>query len=250
VLHERGVVRPTADGIELVRPPAQNQCRLTGELPVPDRPSRFDQVPRDPATRRHRAQLLCREFPYVRHLRIGLLGDDDLLSLELAATGAFHPVVYEIDPRVTDLIRSEASRRGLDVTVVPTDLRVFGEAPAELHTFVANPPYTVHGLLVAAYQGLRRMVADSSRRFYLFAGQMMLRGRMGVVQRALTGAGVYVSRLEQGASEYTPPGGRRLGYRPTPFDTSSLMVCRFERVDLSALESQLRPADYYNRDDA
>lgn len=101
--------------------------------------------------------------------RILLLGDDDLLSIALALTGAPREVVVvEIDPRLCDFIERVAMARHLKLRVVRHDVRE--RLPAELRghfdTFVTDPSETIQGLLLFVEKGLAMLAPGGGRAGY------------------------------------------------------------------------------------
>lgn len=75
--------------------------------------------------------------------RVLFLGDDDHISVLLAAFGDIEPVVYEIDPRVVKSLREWATKlQLLNFSAIEHDIRVKLNISKKTDAFYINPPYS------------------------------------------------------------------------------------------------------------
>ncbi len=97
--------------------------------------------------------------------RIIVLGDDDLLSLAIALTGAAQRVVaLDIDPRIVGFLADVARQHRLSLEVVQHDLRrpLSTELISSFHTFVCDPTESLRGFLAFAWRGMSALLGPGS----------------------------------------------------------------------------------------
>jgi predicted methyltransferase len=132
-------------------------------------------------------------------VRIAVLGDDDLLSLALALTGAPERVaVFEVDDRLTRFIADRATQGGLPVEVHTVDLR--RPLPARhlggFDVFVCDPSETEAGLRMFVGRGLSCLRPGPGGAGYF--GMTLIEADLAkwrALQRWLTGFPVAVSAI-------------------------------------------------------
>jgi hypothetical protein len=191
----------------------------------------FNQFPCTNHARKRRVERLLADFPHVISMSVGLLGDDDLLSLELAYQGPFIPIVLDADESLLRYIRELATLTGVAVETHTVDFSRAAPIPVSFDSFFTDPPYSYAGVYSFMHHGLRCL---STRDYvYVVANQMMMGSRqMLEIFRALTEVGVYPTMISPSASDYDLPLNyrertdfleslERLGYPLTMFPPSS-----------------------------
>jgi hypothetical protein len=81
----------------------------------------FNQFPCSKDSVLKRVKTLVDDFPFVTSLNVGLFGDDDLLSVEIARRTKFNPIVFEIDQAVINKIKALAKKEKLNIKFVKKD---------------------------------------------------------------------------------------------------------------------------------
>ena len=220
----------------------RNKFRVQG-LPVPNslKPPRgtivlhdpsesYHQFPCSPSSRELRVKRILNDFPHVRSMTVGLFGDDDLVSLEIATRTPFDTVVFEIDEAVIRVIESTSSQYGLDIRVIRRDFRLRTDEQPLCDTFIVDPPYTYAGLVTFLYHGLRTCFCQD--RIYLILNQMIL-GRIGYARfmKALMRVGIYPTEIHQAFNDYPLPSNYR--------ETKNLYQWfnKFYELDISRMSS-------------
>jgi predicted methyltransferase/DNA-directed RNA polymerase subunit RPC12/RpoP len=145
--------------------------------------------------------------------RILLLGDDDLISVAIAAfaaaTGAALPrlAVADTDPAVLAWIGKQAARTGIDVELVEHDLRQ--PLPASLagafDVVATDPPYTVAGARLFLSRALAALVPQPGRHVFFSFGARRP-DETNAVQLAMAQLGLAVRALLPNFNEYAGAG--------------------------------------------
>jgi predicted methyltransferase len=146
------------------------------------------------------------------------VGDDDLCSLVVCATGApRRVVVVDIDDRILDCIRTTAGARGMPIEVVRYDLERFAEDPTsdglaqEFDVFLTDPPYSEAGSLLFCAFGMAALRPRPGSAAYValpwlareaWSDELQLR-----VQRAFLDQGFFLTDVRRGFHGYEHPDG-------------------------------------------
>ncbi len=186
--------------------------------------SDLDQCPATTTTIISRMRLLGQ-----RPSHILLLGDDDLLSLALSATGARKEIAaIDLDERILQLIESNSTRGSIDL--LKHDLR---DAMPSSHRgsfdeVFTDPPYTLAGQLLFVHRALVALRPVGPADLYLCASRTYLTvHELDVVSSFLSHAGF---ELEEAYSDFNcykaPPDVRKdlkaKGYRSVTWLHSDL----------------------------
>lgn len=172
---------------------------------------KFNQFPCSKESVLKRVKALVEDFPFVRSMNVGLFGDDDLVSIEIARRTNFKPIVFEIDEKIIKKIKTVSERENLNIKIIQKDFRGINLSKYKLDTFITDPPYTVGGILSFLYHGLKSL--NTRDRFYLIANQMFL-GYKGMpeVFETLVKSGIYPIKICPAYNEYPlPKNYRELG---------------------------------------
>ena len=166
----------------------------------------YNQFPCSAESRTKRVEKLVNDFPHVKSMRVGLLGDDDLTSLEMALRTNFTPVVFDIDDHVIGIINEFAHKNKLTVNTIEKDFRKLRkkDIKTSIDTFITEPPYTINGISTFLYHGLN--LTKIKDRFYLIANQMFL-GKSGLstILTTLSKSGVYPIEIVPCFNDYPLP---------------------------------------------
>jgi N4-bis(aminopropyl)spermidine synthase len=147
--------------------------------------------------------------------RILLLGDDDLVSVAIAAFAAWsgHPglvrrlAVVDTDPDVLGWIGQQAGRSGMHVDLIEHDLRQ--PLPADLaggfDVVLTDPPYTVAGAQLFLSRAVAALEPQPGRHvFFSFGGRRP--DETAAVQLAIAQMGLVVRSLTPNFNEYVGAG--------------------------------------------
>ena len=147
--------------------------------------------------------------------RILLLGDDDLISVAIAAFAAWsgHPAavrrlaVADTDPEVLDWIGKQAGRTGVSVDLIEHDLRE--PLPAELSggfdVVMTDPPYTVAGAELFLSRAVAALAPQPGRHIFFSFGARKPE-ETAAVQLAIAQLGLAVRSLTPNFNEYLGAG--------------------------------------------
>jgi len=129
----------------------------------------FDQRPVNPET-------IVRRVAYaiwrgdLQNKKIVLLGDDDLTSIAIAKTGmAKEIVVFDIDTRITDLIKSISEKYNFKIQTVKYDLLrdIPNRYTNYFDTFITDPTPTVKPLSLFTIRGLEMLQKQPGKAGYI-----------------------------------------------------------------------------------
>ncbi|MBI2874327.1 MAG: bis-aminopropyl spermidine synthase family protein [Firmicutes bacterium] len=133
---------------------------------------------------------------------LAVLGDDDLLSIAASLVGRktarppLRVTVFEVDPRLVDLLSGISGDAGLEIEIVPHDLKepLPDWAKGAFDVVETDPPYTVAGLTAFLERAVEALRPGILRQLYLSFGHQdpvamlevhsVLQG-MGLVPRAI-----------------------------------------------------------------
>jgi hypothetical protein len=194
---------------EIINLPAPNKMRKIKEDSFIDNPDdKLNQFPCSIGSRILRVKKIVNDFPYTTSMRIGLMGDDDLVSLEIARRTNFTPIVFELDKKIIEKITQVNKGECLGIEIIEKDFRDLSPNTCQVDTFFADPPYTVGGVLTFLYAGLKLL--SSKDRVYLIANQMFL-GKRGMPEifKSLSDAGIFPVEISNAFNEYPLPSNYR-----------------------------------------
>src|SRR3989344_1676358 len=164
----------------------------------------LNQFPCDYKSAQARIKLFRERFPYADYIRVGLIGDDDLISLHKGCNNFLYFTILEKDRTVID----ESSKVPHN-KVIKADLQDLDFVPKESfdwETFITDPPYTINGALTFIYQGLRFLNKDPRlKEFYLILNTEMIGERLLYIQNVLSKAGVWIHEIRPHFSHYMYP---------------------------------------------
>lgn len=133
---------------------------------------RYNQLPCTIETRQRRADLLSGLDPEGR--RILVLGDDDLVSVELARRGFRHVTVADCDAQLVATIARETAGLATPPRVVQADFRQGFSCPEPMDVVFLDPPYSVDGALAFLRLAFAAAKDAPTTRVYLMINQAIL----------------------------------------------------------------------------
>jgi N4-bis(aminopropyl)spermidine synthase len=147
--------------------------------------------------------------------RILLLGDDDLVSVAIAAFAAWsgHPeavrrlAVVDTDPDVLAWIGKQSARTGVSVELVEHDLRqpLPGGLAGGFDVVLTDPPYTIAGAELFLSRAVAALAPEPGRHvFFSFGGRRP--EETTAVQLAIARQGLAVRSLTPNFNEYVGAG--------------------------------------------
>lgn len=172
-----------------------------------------------PVSRRH-GQLPCTKMTAAKRVAIAkklcqqddpilLIGDDDLVSIELARAGFNNVLVVDIDQRLLRTIARLAQRETLRIRTLAHDLRARAcpdGVQQDYKLIFIDPIYDSNGIALFL-DGASKFVRDLSHSRILLSVHLMSLGREGVaaLERMLRVRGLEVTRIERGFNSYPLP---------------------------------------------
>lgn len=145
--------------------------------------------------------------------RIAFLGDDDLSALTLLLTvrdllgeeaaERISCTVFEIDERYRDFMSEVAAVEGLDIEILPHDLRnpLPEEKFGQYDTFVTDPPYTFLGAICFLTRGFEAIPQDFGGFGFLSFSSKGTR-ELAEIQNWFTGYGAAIRDILPAFNEY------------------------------------------------
>lgn len=176
--------------------------RELGDAVVPK--CEFNQFPCDVESRNRRIQLLKDRYPFSDFLRVGFIGDDDLVSASLSAQPWAWPVVIEKDNDISSKIKKSNKR----AEVYTSDVQdLTNKVPRKVATFFVDPPYTLNGALgfIAGGLSITDFDGQSDREFYAILNPTMMGIRLRQLFDTLSRAGITLVEVEKNFSTYKIP---------------------------------------------
>lgn len=167
----------------------------------------YDQMPCTQATALRRVakaqEMISREQPVL------LLGDDDMVSIELAAAGFGRVTAVDIDPKILTDLKKAAARRGVSVRLVQHDLSQ--PVPATLKDDYAlvmfDPAYSLASVEMFLRAGLDATSRRAGTRFFISVHLMSLFDQGSTaVNRLFSDEGLDILEFHQGFNVYPNPG--------------------------------------------
>lgn len=176
--------------------------RVSNDALVPF--AEYNQFPCDNESSNYRADFILNRYPYRKSLHIGLIGDDDFISLRFMKDPTVKVSVVEKDTRI---IKEIGSYEGVEHSVDVYELDIRDKAPdAGLDTFVTDPPYTFDGSLAFIICGLSMMgSAAKDKEFYVILNPTMMGRRWARLVEVLAEQGIVLTGIQEGVSNYRLP---------------------------------------------
>mgnify|MGYP000889213642 CR=1 FL=1 len=164
--------------------------------------SEYNQFPCDAASRSRRVELIKERYPNVERLRIGFIGDDDLVSAELSKEKWAHVVVVEKDPRIVEMLKGVERAPH----VIESDVRDVHDELTSIDTFMTDPPYTLHGAASFITAGLKLLPKNQEEKeFYVILNPTMMGRHFDTLNRMLCASGVFLREVRANFSHYELP---------------------------------------------
>jgi predicted methyltransferase len=201
-----------------------------------DRPSvdsLLDQCPATIESVLRRVELVSKVSPKVQQERLLLLGDDDLLSIALSATGFEQVTVLDADARLLRVI-SEATSKSVQIFQADLRLGLPRHLVSSFDIVFADPPYTLAGQLLFASCALHSLSKTGPARMFLCGSRLYLDvNAQTTIESYLRGAGFLVEERLENFNEYLAPADvqrdlSNAGYEET--DTLFSDLSCFKRV--------------------
>ncbi len=195
---------------------------------------KYNQFPCDIESKKRRSNLFKERYPFAEYLKVGIIGDDDLLSLEFKNDYWLWPVVIEKDKNIIDIIKKTDNR----VEVYERDVRKINTLPnVKVQTFITDPPYTLQGVLFFICAGLKILVDNNEEKeFYVIMSKTMMGKSLLHVQEILSSAGIYLFSIVENFSQYNLPINYKEKERANKFaqkiGVSSDVFCKSSSSDL------------------
>jgi len=221
----------------------------------------YNQFPCTVESRNRRIELLHERFPLTDHLRVGIIGDDDLVSIALLKHRWLDSLVIETDEFV---IRRIHEVKEAKVELLKHDLREYPikDSVRPIKTFITDPPYTLYGALLFILQGMSLMEFNgkTEEEFYVILNPSMMGRYMQDLQRYLSEAGVWVHEVIDNFSQYELPIDFQERVRANNFlkkyglkrddlkfsSSSNLYIFRSVAPNLDKLRSSIIMDEVYN----
>jgi len=158
----------------------------------------FNQLPCTVASRKARADLLAHEDP--ASCRILVLGDDDLLSVELAQRGFSHVTVADCDEQLLARIRAETSALANPPDIIAADFQAGLGWDGRADVVFLDPPYSVAG--AAAFLQLAISSAAPKARIYLMINPYVIGRDFSRIIAQAVHAGFYLKQQRPAFNSY------------------------------------------------
>ena len=192
-----------------------------------------------------------------------VLGDDDLVSLAAALTGAPKRVVMlDIDERLVEFVREVAGREGLRVEALRHDLRepLPEELVSAFDTFFCDPTESLRGFLAFAGRGISALRGPGAAGYMGLTRREASLAKWRAIQEELLAYGAVLTDLRDDFHDYvnwpyieTMPSWehlpvRRVPGRDEPWYRSALI--RVELVEPPAVENVRLSGDIFTDPEA
>ena len=159
---------------------------------------RFNQLPCTVESRRARADLLRELNPAAS--RILILGDDDLLAVELAQRGFRHVTVADCDERLLERIRDETKDLATPPQIIAADFRAGFVWDGHADVIFLDPPYSVSG--AEAFLQLAIAHAAPKSRIYLMINPFVVGRPFSQVIAKAVHAGYHLAKQRPSFNGY------------------------------------------------
>ncbi len=165
--------------------------------------SDYNQFPCDSLSADYRANYVISRYPFTDNVNIGLIGDDDFISLRLLQHSNASVLVVEKDERIIEEITKKSNSNRLIVHTA--DIRDDPQTKS-LDTFVTDPPYTIDGAMSFILCGLKMLKEPLERKeFYVILNKTMMGMRLYELFRLLSSENILVESIKEGVSHYLLP---------------------------------------------
>lgn len=186
--------------------------------------SEYNQFPCDAMSVKRRYDLLKSRYPYAEYLRLGIIGDDDLLSYVIKDAFWIDAEIIEKDPDVIRSIKQTSTR----FNIIKHDILSLAKPKnfKPVVTFITDPPYTKDGILAFILTGVYMLErSDNYKEFYVIVNPTMIGRHLDDVIKILSECGIYLNSLVEDFSQYK---------LPTMYDESKRAKAFVECAGLSA----------------
>jgi len=232
---------------------------IKNEDQIDDPNESFNQFPCTVESRDRRVLLLHERFPLTDHMSVGIIGDDDLVSAKIAEYRWLEALVVEVDEAIINRIPKESS-----IEILRHDLREYPvtKQVKKVKTFITDPPYTLHGVLLFTLHGLSLMEFGGKKEeeFFVILNPSMIGRYMIQLQKVLSGCGIWVHQVREDFSQYRLPDSyterrraddllEKFGIQKETLKLSSssnLYIMRSITPDIDKLKSMINFDEIYN----
>jgi predicted methyltransferase/GT2 family glycosyltransferase len=219
--------------------------------------STWNQFPCDINSRQRRVDLIKNRYPYTDHIRIALIGDDDLITVPLYQYSWIQTSTIDLDKKVLNTINKycpNAETHNLDLTLKLKGIK-------SVHTFFTDPPYTLNGALLFIVRGLSLLDYNGEvKEFFVILNQTMMGRNIEKILKIFTENGVWLHETIVNFSQYCLPEKYPERKRANIFliennirpksvsysSSSNLYIFRTISPNIQALESLIDTKQIYN----
>lgn len=182
---------------------------------IPD--STLNQFPCDKRSIRRRHNLLKDRYPYAEYLKLGIIGDDDFLSLELVNDYWIDAIIVEKDNRIIDKIGEYADRFNL-INHDVCEPEKLTDIP-KVESFITDPPYTLHGALAFIFTGVSMLENsnDWPNEFYVILNRTMMGDHLDNLLAILSSSGINLKYVHRNFNQYLLPDNFEEAHRAKDF---------------------------------
>ncbi len=159
---------------------------------------RFNQLPCTLATRRARADLLSGRD--LESSRILILGDDDLLSVELSKRGFKQVAVADCDPVLLDRIRRETADCPTPPRIILADFHKLDQLKEVADVVILDPPYSTEG--ATAFLKLAISLAAPQATMYMMVNPNVLGAAYQELNAKAVQSGFRLTARREGFNAY------------------------------------------------
>jgi N4-bis(aminopropyl)spermidine synthase len=159
---------------------------------------RFNQLPCTLATRRARADLLSGRD--LESSRILILGDDDLLSVELSKRGFKQVAVADCDPVLLDRIRRETADCATSPRIILADFHRLDQLKEVADVVILDPPYSTEG--ATAFLNLAVSLAAPQATMYMMVNPHVLGAAYQELNAKAVQSGFRLTARREGFNAY------------------------------------------------
>lgn len=222
---------------------------------LPD--AEWNQFPCDEDSVKRRYEFILQRYPFTEYLRLGIIGDDDLLSLKFINDKWINLYVCEIDERLTKKIEKYCD----NATVFKEDIRNTAAMNSnELASFITDPPYTFDGALNFIVKGLTMLSREKfEKEFYVILNEAMMGQKLNLLLKHLQNADVFIVDIKKNFCQYELPKNYKEFDRASKFmkhnslyktniklsSSSSLFIFRTTTPKINVLKSLVNTNKIY-----
>lgn len=175
---------------------------ISSSLIISNPNSKLNQFPCDLLSRDSRIELIKNRYPYADYLRIALIGDDDLLALNLSQESWINVCVIDKDEKIRKIINKFNPKIEFHLH----DLSKKIENITPVQTFLIDPPYTFDGSLLFILRGLELLKnSPQIKEFYCILNETMMGSNMQKIQKVLLDNKIWVHEIIPNFNQYELP---------------------------------------------